>query len=145
MSENKQYFIAVDGQRVSVTEEVYRAYYKMGRRERYLEESDTAHGKVHYSGMDTAEMSGEEAIPDLDAVPIDEQVVKNALLEQLRKHLGSLNDNERELIDAMFFSNDGDGMSEREYADMIGLSKTAVHSRKIKVFEKLRGLMENKF
>ena len=144
MSENKQFYINVDGQSVPVTEEVYRAYHKMGRRERYLEERDIAHGTVSYSGMDTDEMTGEETIPDLNAVPVDEGVCNNALIEQLRKHLDSLNESERELIDALFFSNDGDGMSEREYADMIGLSKTAVHARKIKVFEKLRSLMDKK-
>ena len=145
MSKNKQFYINIDGQRVPVTEDVYRAYYKMSRRERYLEERDRVNGKVLYSGMDTNEMTGEETIPDLEAVPVDEEIIKDDLLDQLRKHLGSLNDSERELIDALFFSNNGDGMSEREYAVMSGLSKTAVHARKIKVFEKLRDLMDKKF
>ena len=145
MSENKQFYIHADGQRVPVTEEVYLAYYKMRRRERYLEESDVANGKVLYSDLDTAEMTGEDSIPDMDAVSVEDSVYKDTIFKQLHKHLDSLSGNERDLIDALFFSNGGDGMSEREYANMIGLSKTALHARKIKVLEKLRNLMKNKF
>ena len=143
MSENKQFNINVDGHSVPVTEEVYRAYHKMGRRERYLEERDIAHGTVSYSGMDTDEMTGEETIPDLNAVPVDESVCNNALLEQLRKHLDSLSDSERELIDALFFSNDGDGMTEREYAVMSGIPQKTINDRKNRIFAKLKKLLEN--
>jgi len=142
MSENKQFYIHADGQRVEVTEEVYRAYYKMGRRERYLEERDASNGKVLYSDMDTTEMTGEESIPDLDSVSIDDSVVSSMLLEQLRKHLDSLSDSERELIDALFFSNDGDGMSEREYAVMSGIPRKTISDRKNRILAKLKKLLE---
>ena len=143
MSENKQFYIHAEDQRVEVTEEVYRAYYKMGRRERYLEERDVAHGKVLYSGMDTDEMTGEEMIPDLNAVPVDESVCKNALIEQLRKHLDSLSESERELIDALFFSNDGDGMTEREYSVISGIPQKTINDRKSRIFAKLKKLLGN--
>ena len=116
MPENNQFFIRADGQLVPVTEEVYREYHKMKRRELYLIERDTAHGTVLYSEMDTDEMTGEDTIPDMNAKSVEQTVVDGIMSEKLRQCLDLLSDDERKLIDALFFSNDGTGMSEREYA-----------------------------
>ena len=53
MAEKKEYRIKVQGQLVPVSEEVYFTYYRMKRRETYLEERDTANGVFYYSAMDT--------------------------------------------------------------------------------------------
>jgi DNA-binding NarL/FixJ family response regulator len=63
--------------------------------------------------------------------------------ERLRASLATLTESECELVDALFFSNGGDGMSERECADKLVLSKTAVHARKEKILEKLKNMLEN--
>lgn len=42
-----------------MTAEVYTAYYKMRRRERYLDESDLIHGKVLFSNFDREDLTGE--------------------------------------------------------------------------------------
>lgn len=65
------------------------------------------------------------------------------MLDKLREALDKLPNEERKLIDALFLSNNGDGMSEREYAKHLGLSKTALHTRKQKVLHKLKKFFGN--
>ena len=141
---NKHFFIRVGGQLVPVTEEVYREYHRMNRRERYLEERDAVHGKVLYSGMDTDEMLGEETIPDLNAKSAEQIVVDEIMGELLRQCLGLLSEDERKLIDALFFSNSGIGMSEREYAAVSGIPQQTINSRKARILAKLKKLLRNK-
>jgi RNA polymerase sigma factor (sigma-70 family) len=57
--------------------------------------------------------------------------------EELHRCLGLLEPGARKLIGALFFEN----MTERECADSIGLSKTALHARKKKILAKLKKLM----
>jgi len=140
---NKQRVIKVEGRLVPVTEEVYRAYYQMDRRERYLEESDTVHGKVLYSDYDTSKTTGEEYLPDVDAVLTEDRIENNELLVQLRKHRSNLNRSDSELINALFFSNDGDGMTEREYSVISGIPQKTINDRKKRIFAKLKKLLES--
>ena len=144
MSENKQFFIRVDGQLVPVTEEVYREYYRLNRHERYLEEKDAAHKLIHYAAFDTNHSTGEEEIPDEDAEDVADVVTRKLMVEMLHKCLDLLPGDERALMEMLFFSSGGAGMTERECAVKLGISKTALHARKEKVFAKLRGLLENK-
>lgn len=48
MAEKKKHLIKVQDQLVPVNEEVYLTYYRMKRREIYLEERDTANGVFYY-------------------------------------------------------------------------------------------------
>ena len=142
MPENKQFFIRVDGQLVPVTEEVYREYHKMKHRELYLIERDAAHGTVLYSEMDTDEMTGEDTIPDINAKSVEQTVVDGIMSEKLRGSLNLLSDNERKLIDDLFFSNDGAGMSEREYSIVSGIPQKTINDRKNRILAKLKKLLE---
>jgi RNA polymerase sigma factor (sigma-70 family) len=138
MPENKHYFIRVDGELTPVTEELYRAYHQMARRERYLEERDLTHGKVLYADMDTAETTGEDMIPDLDAVPAEDEAIRNVLIEAMRECVALLDRDERALIHAVYTR----GLSQREAAALFGISQPALKKRHDKVIAKLRGLMK---
>jgi RNA polymerase sigma factor (sigma-70 family) len=138
MKDRNQFFIPVNGQLVVVTVEVYNEYYKMSRRERYLEERDLAKGKVLYSDMDADEMLGEEAIPDLETTSVEQTVLDAIMVEKLRKCLVLLSEDERALVDVLFF----EGYSEREVASLIGISQKGVNKRKSKLLAKLKKLLE---
>jgi len=141
---DKQFIIRTADQLVPVTEEVYREYHKMNRREKYLEERDTLNGKVLYSDMDTVETTGEESIPDLNAKSVEQTVVDTVMKEKLRHYYNLLSHDERKLIDALFFSNGGVGMSEREYAALSGIPRKTISDRKNRILAKLKNLMESK-
>lgn len=135
----KKFFIRVDSQVVSVTEDVYREYYKMDRHERYLEERDIAHGRVLYSNMDTDEILGEETIPDMDVKSVEQTAIDEIVIEKLRLCLDMLPDKERNLVDALFFK----GYSEREWSVISGIPRKTIGDRRSRILAKLKNLLEN--
>jgi hypothetical protein len=62
MAEKKKHLIKVQDQLEPVNEEVYLTYYRMKRREIYLEERDTANGVFYYSALDAEGTNGEDVI-----------------------------------------------------------------------------------
>ena len=137
--QDKQRYIRVNGQPVPVTEEVYKAYYKMGRHERYLEEKDAAHGLVHYAALDTAHSTGEEKLPDWDSDRVEDVAIRNVMAEKLRFVLDRLDADERALIDALFYDN----KTERQYARETGIPQKTINNRKARILAKLKKIMEN--
>ena len=80
MSEKKKYYIYIDKKtQVEVTEEVYRAYSQMERHERHLVEKDRSHGVVLYSNLDTGNTLGEEILPDLQSVCVEDLAISHML------------------------------------------------------------------
>jgi DNA-directed RNA polymerase sigma subunit (sigma70/sigma32) len=142
MAETRKYWIRIDGRPVEVTRKVYVAYYKMDRRERYLEERDCDHGKTLYSQLDNEDLTGEDMLPDRDAVPVEKMVETLLTVEKLRKCITLLREAERELIEALFFVNGGDGMTEREYAVKYGVPQQTVDDRRRVILRKLRKMMD---
>lgn len=64
MADKEKFFIPIEGKLIEVEENVYIAYYKMGRRERYLEERDQANGVLSYDALDHDGMVGQEIFQD---------------------------------------------------------------------------------
>ena len=74
----------------------------------------------------------------LSTMPLTEDVVIRQIeITTLRQSLDLLTVDERGIIDALFFNS----MTEREYAKALGISKTALHARKIKVLTKLKNFL----
>ena len=127
----KDRYVWLDGVKVPVTEEVYRAYYRPVWREAKQKE---VRDDMEYS-LDALEDVGFEA--ESGDKLIDEIVADKLLLDELYAALDELSDDERSLIDALYF----DEKSERSFADEIGLSQKAVNKRRHRVLGKLRDLM----
>lgn len=133
----EKYIIRVQGELVEVTEEVYRAYHGIERRLLTLDEKDERNGKTLYSNLDTAETLGEEMIPDLDAVSVEDAAIALILREQLRRALALLTPAERTLIDGIYFKD----LSERQVSKQTGVPYMTVHNRKVRILKKLSRLM----
>lgn len=138
MTENRIYRIRVNGKLIEVTKEVYLVYHKMERHLRTLEEKDKRNRRVLYSALDTEEMLGEETIPDIKSISVEDTVIKNVLLENLRQCVAQLTREERELIHALYFEE----MTEREYARKIGLSQRGINRRRKRTLDKLKDMMK---
>ena len=138
MAEEKKYFIKVPGALVEVSAEVYFTYFRARRRWSAQGERDTYNGVVSYDAMDTEETLGEETIPDLDAISVEDMVLDNLRREKLLRCLFQLTETEQSLIHALFYEE----KTEREYAETLGISQNAVNKRRHKVLDKLRRLMK---
>lgn len=155
MAEKTEYTIKVKGQLVPVTKDVYLTYYRSKRRERYYERDikvdravcDENGNIIEYKpakedSFDSLIESGEEYADDRESV--EDSAITSVMIEKLNESLNLLPDDERKLIEELFYSNDGEGMSEREYADKFGIAKSTLHDRKSMIFAKLLENLEKK-
>ena len=139
MAEHKKYYIHVPGALVEVSEGVYFAYYQEKRRGRTLKEKDERNGAVSYDGLDTPELTGQEMIPDRDAVSVEDAALANILREKLHRCLALLDEPDRQLIQALYF----EGLSERKYAKRVGIPQRTISDRKRRILARLKKLLEN--
>ena len=139
MAEQKKYYIHVPGALVEVSEDIYFAYYQEKRRGRTLREKDERNGAVSYDELDTPELTGQEMIPDRDAVSVEDAALANILREKLHRCLALLDEPDRQLIQALYF----EGLSERKYAKRVEIPQQTISDRKRRILARLKKLLEN--
>jgi len=152
MPENKEFYVRSGGQLVPVTEEVYRFYYRSKRRERYFEHDikietalrDRRGNVVGYrpakeDSLDRLMETGEDYADECESV--EDAVIRAMMSDKLREVLKLLPESDRELINALFFSNGGEGMTERDYAAHTGIAQKNVNKKKQRVLLKLKYLL----
>ena len=74
-----------------------------------------------------------------DTISVEDQALKNLQFQQLHKALTVLSDDERDLIERLFFRE----QTEREIAKEYGMSQNAINKRRKRVLDRLRALLEN--
>jgi len=129
---NKDYFIVIDSEKVPVSEEVYRAFKRPAWAERKRRQVRADH-----------ELSLEAFVGDGFDIPsgdplVDEIVADQLLLDMLMSALDNLTDDERALIDGVYF---GDH-SLREYARQTGANHTSVIRQHNRILDKLRDILK---
>lgn len=137
MADKEKYMIKVEGKLIEVTPDVYYAYFRMERQERWQEEKQQGHAVVSYDALDDGETVGVEVVPDLTTPSMEEAVMTREIHEKLHRVVDALPKAERDLIHAIYF----DGMTTREYAKLSGLSQTGVSYRLRKILSKLKSFM----
>lgn len=137
MADKETYYIPIEGKRIEVEKNVYEAYYKMSRRERYMEERDESNGVVSYHAMAENGIDGEAGLRDMSADSLETVALAKELHEQLHRCIAALPKAERELIQAIYF----DGLTEAEYAQRANLSQSGVSRKQKKTLSKLKNLM----
>lgn len=138
-------FIRIGKELVSVSEEIYQEYYKMRRRERYMEE-DIKVGRIDIdpeTGAATFIPSKEDSIERLmelgadfadEKPPIEDILCDKATLLILQEAMKELNRQEMGLIHDLFYEE----MTVREVAKKESISHVAVMKRRDKILTKLR-------
>lgn len=137
MSENKKYTIVVKRQRVEVSEAIYRAYHKEREAERYqnklIRQNELSLERFHEDGVNIDYLIV-RVQPD-----IVDRLIHQEQLEALWTALQSLMEDERSLIDELFFHD----KSERTLAAELGIASMTLHDRKHRILKKLKKLLEN--
>ena len=136
MSENKKYTIIVKRQRVEVSESVYRAYHKEREAERYqnklIRQNELSLERFHEDGVNIDYLIV-RVQPD-----IVDKLIHQEQLESLWAALDILPEDERSLIDEIFFNE----KRESQIAQSIGLNQSTVSRRLSKILSKLKKLIE---
>ena len=138
MADDQKYMIKIQGDLIEVSEDVYYAYFRMDRQERWQEEKKQEHDVVSYDAMDNGETVGAEAIRDLEAPSMEELAIARELSERLRHIVAALPKAERELIQAIYFED----IPVSDYAKRIGLTHRGVNKQRKKILSKLKMLLD---
>ena len=85
MADKEKYMIKVEGKLVEVTPDVYYAYFRMERQERWQEEKQQGHAVVSYDALDDGETVGVEVVPDLTTPSMEEAVMTREIHEKLHR------------------------------------------------------------
>lgn len=145
----KNLYLYIDGKPVKVTEDVYREFMHYERKERYFMEDlkaermvidqETQLVKVIPSREDSYErlLEKDQQFETTDELAED-TAMKRILLEKLETALHTLDDQELELIQELFYLE----KTERDIAALLQISQNTVNYRKNKVLAKLRKLIE---
>jgi len=124
----KEYYIKIEDKQQKVCEEVYYAYKRPAWREH---KSRMARGSREVSLDAYLEAGGKTPS---GGKPLEEAIEEKLLQEALRSALQQLPGDERALMSALFYF----GKTERDVAEMEGVSHQAVHNRKRRILAKLR-------
>ena len=135
----KEYHIYVRGKAVPVSEEVYKAYWKITEHEKYLQRKDWKYDVIPFSAMDYDGHFVDNIIDE--RIDLEKIVEVKMQIEELNKALATLTKKERELIEAIFYKEE----SLRSIGKKEKVSYQAIGKRRDKILEKLRRILEDKF
>ncbi|MCY7227527.1 sigma-70 family RNA polymerase sigma factor [Streptococcus anginosus] len=137
--DKKDYYLYVKGKAVKVSEEVYKAYWKITEHEKYLQRKDWKYDVIPFSAMDYDGHFVDNIIDE--RIDLEKIVEVKMQIEELNKALATLTKKERELIEAIFYKEE----SLRSIGKKEKVSYQAIGKRRDKILEKLRKLLEDKF
>lgn len=142
--------IRVDGQFVEVTNEVYKAYIKGDRKERYMEvdlkterillKKDGTIRRIVPSREDSLDRLMEDNCQQFaeEGESVEETVFRHIFNEALYQVLGKLSKKERWIIYQLYYER----QTERDIGKQLGISHQAVHNQKMKILQKLKFFLE---
>ena len=141
--EKANYYLYIDGQAVPVSEEIYRVYQHYERKEKYFsyDLKTEKFQKETATFLPSREDSFERLLEQdkqfaASGVSVEKQAVSSVWLEEL---LQCLSADERVILHKLYFED----KSERNVSIELGISKTALHHRKVKLLQKLKKILEN--
>lgn len=119
-------FVGVHGMIFEAEEKLYRKFYAYKRRLLYIAETAEEENieEVSYDALTTAEFNGESIIVDTEQA-FTENVELEIMSEKLHRCIDLLSPREKELIQAIYFQ----GLSERDFAKIEGVSQNAINKR----------------
>ena len=140
MSENKEKcIIIIDGIETEVSKEVFDAYSKADRKERYQVECSSKYTFLSIEKMREDGTNINKYVSTIFSMPEDLVIAKEdkaeslALLGKLPEAMDRLTEKERELIQVLFYA----GTSVREYARQSGVDEKAIRKRRDRILKKL--------
>ena len=98
---NKEYYLYVKWEAIPISEEVYKAYWKITEHEKYLQKKDCKYGVIPFSSLDHDGHFVDNIIDE--KIDLEKIVEVKMQIEELNKALATLTKEERELMEAIFY------------------------------------------
>ena len=134
----KEYYLYVKGKAVPVSEEVYKAYWKITEHEKYLQRKDWKHNVIPFSALDHDGHFVDNIIDE--KIDLEKIVEVKMRIEELHKALNTLTKEERELMEAIFYKEE----SLRSISRREKVTHQAISGRRDRILEKLRKILKIK-
>lgn len=130
-------FIQVDDKLLEVSQREYETFNKEEQRIKYIARADK---KLQIISYDKEDENGTVLINTIKdtSCDIENEIERMIEIEQLKKALLQLSNEEYELIKALFYEEE----TVREYAERKGIPFTTIQSRKNKIIEKLKNILK---
>ena len=132
----KEYYLYVNGQRVKVSEQIYKVYRREKEHEKYLEQVDKKNHLLFFSSLDH-DGNFVDNLAD-ESVDVEKIIETQILIETVRKAVSRLNDEERDIIERLYFNDE----TLRAVAKTQNISHPALIKRRDKILEKLKKFIE---
>lgn len=132
----KEYYLYVNGQRVKVSEQIYKVYWREKEHEKYLEQVDKKNHLLFFSSLDH-DGNFVDNLAD-ESVDVEKIIETRILIETVRKAMSRLNDEEREIIERLYFNDE----TLSSVARSKKVSYQAIQWRKNNILKKLKVLLK---
>ena len=134
--EDRKYYLYVRGKPVEVTEEVYKAYWKITEHEKYLQRKDWKYGMIPFSALDHDGHFVDNLVDE--SIDVEKIVETQMMVEALRNAISKLNNEERDIIERLYFNDE----TIRSVAKLKSITHPALIKRRNKILEKLKKFIE---
>ncbi|HFX4757712.1 TPA: sigma factor-like helix-turn-helix DNA-binding protein [Streptococcus agalactiae] len=132
----KEYYLYVNGQRVKVSEQIYKVYWREKEHEKYLEQVDKKNHLLFFSSLDH-DGNFVDNLAD-ESVDVEKIIETQILIETVRKAISRLNDEERDIIERLYFNYE----TLSSVARSKKVSYQAIQWRKNNILKKLKVLLK---
>ena len=133
---SKEYYLYVNGQRVKVSEQIYKVYWREKEHEKYLEQVDKKNHLLFFSSLDHDGHFADSIIDE--SVDVEKIVETQMMIEAVRNAISRLNAEERDIIERLYFNDE----TLSSIARGKKVSYQAIQWRKNSILKKLRVLLE---
>ena len=132
----KEYYLYVNGQRVKVSEQIYKVYWREKEHEKYLEQVDKKNHLLFFSSLDH-DGNFVDNIAD-ESVDVEKIIETQILIETVRNAVSRLNDEERDIIERLYFNDE----TLSSVARSKKVSYQAIQWRKNNILKKLKVILK---
>lgn len=133
-----EFFIPINGKYYETTEEIHEVYYKMDRRERYLQER-SSENELSFEALQEAFYPVEMKMLNREKT-IEQIVMNDFIVEKVFNIIATLPEKDKWVIEEIFIK----GKSVVEIAKEVGCSRTTIQSRKTRALSKIKKLIVEK-
>lgn len=132
----KEYYLYVNGQRVKVSEQIYKVYWREKEHEKYLEQVDKKNHLLFFSSLDHDGHFVDNIVDE--SVDVEKIVETQMMIEAVRSAISRLNAEERDIIERLYFNDE----TLSSVATEKKVSYQAIQWRKNNILKKLKKLLE---
>ena len=132
----KEYYLYVNGQKVKVSEQIYKVYWREREHEKYLEQVDKKNHLLFFSSLDHDGHFVDNIVNE--SVDVEKIVETQMMIEAVRNAISRLNAEERDIIERLYFNDE----TLSSVARSKKVSYQAIQWRKNNILKKLKVLLK---